>query len=268
VKAIEEGASRRPPLVLLHGFGLHSGLWGDWPRELAAHSEPQPIDLPGHGGRHWDDGIRDLAGLARAVADEVPPGAIVLGWSLGGMVALELARRRPSTLRGLVLVATTPCFVTARGWPHGIESEVVESFARDLRADYRRALREFVTLQVLGAADPRATLRALRDGIGSRPAPAAAALATGVDILRRSDLRAALPSIELETLVIAGLRDRLTPPAACRLLAAALPRARLLEIDGAGHAPFLSHAALLRDAVSQFLDGLRPSPAGAVATAG
>ncbi|HLB83251.1 MAG TPA: alpha/beta fold hydrolase, partial [Steroidobacteraceae bacterium] len=102
---------RRPALVLLHGFALHSGLWGDWPAGLASRVEPRAIDLPGHGTRPWDPRITDLAGLARAISGQIPPGAIVLGWSLGGMIALELARQRRTTIGGLVLVATTPRFV-------------------------------------------------------------------------------------------------------------------------------------------------------------
>jgi len=52
---------RRPVLVLLHGFALHSGLWGDWPAGLASRVEPRAIDLPGHGTRPWDPRITDLA---------------------------------------------------------------------------------------------------------------------------------------------------------------------------------------------------------------
>jgi pimeloyl-[acyl-carrier protein] methyl ester esterase len=245
---------RRPVLVLLHGFALHSGIWGDWPAELATVAEPHTIELPGHGTRPWDMRIRDLAGLARTIADHIPPAAIVLGWSLGGMIALELARQRPSTLRGLILVATTPRFVKAPDWPNGIEPGVLETFAEGVRRDYHRAAQDFLALQVLGTADPRATLRALRAGVRSRPAPDPRALETGLDILRRADLRGALGDIDLETLVISGQHDRLTHPAAGEFLASALPRARLLRIPGAGHAPFLSHPAAMRDELEALVD--------------
>jgi pimeloyl-[acyl-carrier protein] methyl ester esterase len=248
---------QRPALVLLHGFALHSELWGDWPAGLASRAEPRAIDLPGHGTHPWDPRITDLAGLARAISGQIPPGAIVLGWSLGGLIALELARQRPTTIGGLVLVATTPCFVSTPDWPHGIETEVLETFAQNLRRDYHRAVQDFLALQVLGAADPRATLRALRAAVRSRPAPDPRALENGLDILRRADLRETLASIEFETLVITGQHDRLTHPAAAEFLASALPRGRSLRIAGAGHAPFLSHPAALRDELIAFLDRLR-----------
>jgi pimeloyl-[acyl-carrier protein] methyl ester esterase len=248
--------TERRRLTLLHGFALHSGVWGDWLTGLAPLIEPRAIDLPGHGSKSWDPRIRDLAGLARAVSLEIPPGSLLLGWSLGGMIALELARQGELDIGGLVLMATTPRFVADADWPHGIEPHVLEAFARGVRDDYERTVQDFLALQVLGAADPRSTLRALRSGVRSRPAPDPRALEVGLDILRSADLRAALGSIGLKTLVITGERDRLVHPGAGAVLAAALPRARLRRIAGSGHAPFLSHPAAVRDALAAFLGRL------------
>ena len=244
---------QRPVLVLLHGFALHAGVWGDWLNDLANLVEPRAIDLPGHGTRAWDPRIGDLAGLARAVSQEVPVGAIVLGWSLGGMIALELARQRPTSLEGLVLIATTPRFVAGADWAHGIDSTVLEAFERGVRADYHRTVQDFLALQVLGAADSRSTLRALRAAVHSRPAPDQRALETGLDILQRTDLRDALANIASAALVITGQRDRLTPPAAAEFLSATLPYADLRHIAGAGHAPFLSHPESVRRELARFL---------------
>ena len=251
----QDGAERRR-LTLLHGFALHSGVWGDWLAGLAPFVEPRAIELPGHGGRSWDPRIADLAGLARAVSGAIPPGSLVLGWSLGGMVALELARQRMVDLGGLILIATTPRFVAEADWPHGIDPGVLEAFARGVRDDYERTVQDLLSLQVLGAADRRSTLRALRDGVRSRPAPDPRALEVCLDILRGADLRAALGGIGLETLVITGERDRLVHPGAGAVLAAALPRARLRCIAGSGHAPFLSHPAAVRDGLAAFLRDL------------
>ena len=242
-----------PDVVLLHGWALHGGMWGPWLDTLAAQARLHVVDLPGHGRSGWQPEIADLAGLASAVQPVVPAGAVVLGWSLGGMVALELARRQPSLVRALVLVATTPRFVAGDDWEPGMQGAVLEGFARGLAQDYRGTVRNFLTLQTLGDEHAAQSLRHLRQWLGAHGEPDARALATGLDILRSADLRDALARIALPSLVIAGEHDRLTPPAAGRELASRLPAARFELVARAGHAPFLSHPAEVLAEVLPFL---------------
>ena len=105
-------------------------------------------------------------------------------------------------------------------------------------------------------------------GPGPRPAPDARALDCCLDILRRTDLRDALCQITLETLVITGERDRLTHPGAGGFVARTMPRARLQQIAGAGHAPFVSHLSQVRDELGTFLAVLQGSPASPAQAAG
>jgi malonyl-CoA O-methyltransferase len=253
-----EKRGQGPDLVLLHGWALHGGMWGPWLEHLATRHRLHVVDLPGHGRSPWTDGLVRLPDLARAVSPFVPPGAAVLGWSLGGMVALELARSRPTDLGALVLVATTPCFLKRDDWAGGMEPAVLQGFAGGLRSDHRRTIANFLALQTWG--DERATevLRTLRASLATHGEPDPRALATGLDILRETDLRDALPGIPVPTLVLAGEHDRITPPAAGRELAAALPSAQYREIAKAGHAPFLSHAEEVQEEVTRFLAFLSP----------
>jgi pimeloyl-[acyl-carrier protein] methyl ester esterase len=242
-----------PDLVLLHGWALHGGMWGPWLGGLAQVARLHVLDLPGHGRSGWPAGVRDLAGLARAVFPAVPRGAAVLGWSLGGMVALELARRHPRHLRALVLVATTPKFLAAPDWEHGMQPVVLEEFTHGLAADYRRTVQNFLSLQTRGDERALETLRLLRSHLAAHGEPDPCALAAGLAVLRDTDLRDALPRIVLPSLVIAGQHDRLTPPEAGRALATALPAARLRLVARSGHAPFLSHPEEVLAEVRGFL---------------
>ena len=97
------------------------------------------------------------------------------------------------------------------------------------------------------------TLMALRDRLFARGEPDPAALRGGLEILRDADLRPTLSVTAQPALVIAGERDRLTPPEASRHMAQVLPRARLVEIPGAAHAPFLSHREAFVDALREFM---------------
>ena len=259
-----------PDLVLLHGWALHGGMWGPWLDELGRRARLHLIDLPGHGRSAWPAGASTLRDLARAVSPHVPNGAAVLGWSLGGMVALELARSRPGDLAALVLIATTPCFLARDDWPTGMNPDVLDGFAAGLAGDYRRTLTNFLALQTWGDENASQALRSLRANLDSHGEPDPQALTAGLGILRTADLRDALAAITVPTLVIAGEHDRITPVAAGRELASRLPSARFVEVPKAGHAPFLSHPETVRREVEKFLAFLAPSsaPAGKSWSAG
>jgi len=252
-----------PDVVLLHGWALHGGMWGPWIEQLGRRARLHFIDLPGHGRSPWPEGAATLRDLARAVSPHVPSGAAVLGWSLGGMVALELARARPADLAALVLIATTPCFLAREDWPAGMNPAVLDGFAAGLAGDYRRTISNFLALQTWGDEHATQALRSLRANLGAHGEPDPYALAAGLGILREADLRADLATIAIPTLVIAGEHDRITPVAAGRELASRLSSARFIEIAKAGHAPFLSHADAVLGQVEGFLSFLRPARATA-----
>jgi malonyl-CoA O-methyltransferase len=255
-----------PDLVLLHGWALHGGMWGPWVDELARRARLHLVDLPGHGRSQWPEGASTLRDLARAVSPHVPNGAAVLGWSLGGMVALELARSRPDNLAALVLIATTPCFLARDDWPAGMNPGVLDGFAAGLAGDYRRTLSNFLALQTWGDENASQALRSLRANLDSHGEPDPLALSAGLGILRTADLRDALASIAVPSLVIAGEHDRITPVVAGRELASRLPSARFFEVPKAGHAPFLSHPEIVRREVESFLSFLAPSSARSATT--
>jgi pimeloyl-[acyl-carrier protein] methyl ester esterase len=248
-----------PPLVLLHGFAMHGGLFAPVLPDLARRHRVHVVDLPGHGhsappspeGPLTLDGI--VAALDAALADEPAP-LDVLGWSLGGAVAMRWAALDPGRIARLALVATTPSFVARDGWPYAMRDETLRKFGDELRAAYRLTLERFLTLQTQGSDGGRATLAALRHQLFARGAPTAAVLDQSLSLVRGIDLRASAPTIGTPALVVAGDRDTLAPSEAGAWLAKALPNARFAEIAGAAHTPFLSHRDAFLAAVAPFLD--------------
>jgi pimeloyl-[acyl-carrier protein] methyl ester esterase len=252
MKLHAEVVGRGPPLVLLHGWGLHSGIWSTLVPRLALRFRVTSIDLPGHGHSVAPPASFGLDDVVEAVANTAPREAAWVGWSLGGQVALAAAVAGAAAGR-LVLAATTPRFVAAADWPCAMAPAVLAGFAASLAEDHRRTVRNFLTLQLRGDRRAAALLAELREIIAQRPEPAAAALASGLDMLAATDLRDAARRVRQPVLVIAGERDRLTPAEAGRRLAAALPDGRFISIAGAGHAPFLSSPEAFLAAVDGFL---------------
>jgi pimeloyl-[acyl-carrier protein] methyl ester esterase len=243
------------PLVMLHGWGMHGGIWDDCVPDLARSWRVIRPDLPGHGRSCGISGSSDLDTLAESVASHCPREMVLVGWSLGGLVALSITRHLPQRVRRLVLVASTPRFVAGAAWPWGIAPSVLESFGRGLSTDYRRTVRDFLTLQVRGDERAVELLRDLKARVFAHGDPDPRALRQGLDLLAASDLVGCLGKINRPTLVISGERDRITPPEAGMRMAEAIPGSRFLSIGGASHAPFLSHRNEFLKALAAFLQG-------------
>ena len=235
-----KSGGRGPELVLLHGWGLHGGVWAPVREALEERFHVNAFDLPGHGFSAFTP-LRDFDATVDEVAAQVPEGAIVCGWSLGGMIAQALARRHPVRARALALVSTTPSFVEQPGWPHAMKVGTLAGFALGLRTDLEATLKTFVMLNAAGGAQMRAAMRALAGELLARGAPDPSALEVGLEMLRTTDLRPDASAIAQPAIVIHGCRDALVPIAAGRWLASHLPRARMVEIEEAAHLPFLSH---------------------------
>lgn len=252
-----ETCGKGPPCVLLHGWGMHGGVWRETARELATQHQVISVDLPGHGHSEPLPEQDSLPALAGAIAGVIPPHSRVVGWSLGGMVAMRLAIDHPDRVAQLLLVASTPRFVTGPDWTHALTPEVLEDFARRLRADTTATVRQFLALQVMGGEQEPRTLARLRAVISAAPPPRPAALEGGLSILRSASLLPLLDRILQPVTLIHGQRDTLIPWAAAEALRERLPRARLHLMPRAAHAPFLSHPGEFLALMLEALDGPR-----------
>jgi pimeloyl-[acyl-carrier protein] methyl ester esterase len=240
------------PLVLLHGWGMQGGMWGTAAAQLEAHFQIHYVDLPGHGASGAIQPFT-LDALVELLAQHFSAPVNVCGWSLGGMIAQQWVASRPAQVMRLVLVGSTPCFRMRDDWQYGMATEMLEQFATDLMQNHASTLRRFLALQVRGSDGEKALLSQLRAQLLTRGEPDLQVLQGGLEILRDADLRAVLPEIAQPTLIVAGERDKLTPPAASRYMAAQMPTAELVEVAGAAHAPFLSHPEMFVEHVKRFL---------------
>lgn len=242
-----------PDLVLLHGWGMHAGIWADLARELAPFFRVHAVDLPGYGGSAMCDPYT-LDQVAALLARQMPQRCLVCGWSLGGQVALAWAATAPQQVARLALIATTPCFTQRSDWPHAVEAEVLRAFAEGLRTDYAATLKRFLSLQALGDAQARQVVQRLKEGWSASDKPDPRALEQGLEILLHADLRERLAAVTQPALVMHGDRDTLTPPAAGEYLSRSLPDARLIRLRGAAHAPFVSDAQGTGALLKRFFD--------------
>jgi malonyl-CoA O-methyltransferase len=212
-------------LVLLHGWSLNLRVWDSVVRELMRGCRVIAIDLPGHGKSDWDASASSPAAQAWRVHETLAPLTeryALVGWSLGGQFALDLAAAMPAGIERLVLVSTTPRFLAGPGWPFGTAPALLTRLAARVRRGDGQAVDEFLALQVRGNAPRTAArvLKSLRSALARHGAARPEALAHGLERLRDADLRPALPMVRVPALVVAGTRDRIVRPGASRALAA------------------------------------------------
>ena len=235
-------------VVLLHGWGSGSGIWDGLAPRLAPRFRVHALPLPGYDAVSAH-AAPSLQGAVEYVAHAAPRRCGVIGWSLGGEVALAWARRMPRQVQRLALIATTPCFAGRPGWRCATAPAVLDEFGRALAADRDGTLARFVAVQARGDARAQQVAGVLRQLY--RNCPSDEVLAAGLAVLSGTDLRRELARVMQPALVLHGARDCIVPPVAGRRLAQALPNARFALLRSCAHAPFLSRpsqvATLLRE---------------------
>ncbi len=242
-----------PPLLFLHGWGMSRSFFRPLAHAVAAQHSSWLLALPGYGQSapllngeqidvYTDHIVRQLA-LTSPVD--------WCGWSIGSLVALNIAYRYPQCVRRLVLFTATPCFQSRAHWMYGIGQDVLNQFAGDLAGDYAQTLSRFLTLQYKNVPRSRDQLREVKGLLAAEPKPTATVLQQGLQLLQTTDLLAGLPYITCPTLIINGDRDSLIPTPAARHLAEHMPNTRAVLVHGAGHLPFMTHT---RQCVQQLQD--------------
>ncbi len=231
-------------LVLLHGWGLTPAVW---------HALQAALPTQHCIALHCRPPAGSLADWADAISVEIPPGSVVLGWSLGAMLAMSLAARHPQRVAKLILIAATPRFVQSADWPHALDAATVSAFRQSFTAQPARTLSRFIALQAFGDEARSQVAAQLTAALADAQAEHAA-LAHGLRLLEESDLRSSLPSPSLPCLLIHGQADALMPPAAAEWLAQRWPLSQQLILPAVGHAPHLSCPARLAQVIESFLN--------------
>lgn len=242
-------------LVLLHGWGLNAEVWQEIVPRLSPHFRLHLVDLPGYGRSQGAEQL-SLAEMAQRLVPHLPPRAWLMGWSLGGLVATELARSVPQQIAGLISVASSPCFTAQQDWP-GIQPATLENFQLQLSDNFQRTVERFLALQTLGTDSARSDARRLKEVVLAQPVPPVAVLDNGLEILRTTDLREVLPQLALPFLRIYGALDGLVPRKIAPLLDARLPGSPSAIVEKAAHAPFISHPDIFCQHVLDFVRTIR-----------
>jgi len=242
--------------VFVHGWAMNSAVWESCIAGLPDWIDPIRVDLPGHGtmASVQAEGLEDYV---RSIVLVVQRPVIWVGWSLGGLVVLQLARLYPERVAGLFMVACNPCFVKKQGWELAVDAEIFEQFSNSLQKDAAATVRKFLALQVRGTESALQTVRSLQQSLQLRGVPSTRALKTGLDVLAFTDLLGEVPWLKFPVTWLLGGRDTLVPFAIADELKKLQPDINIIIEAEAGHAPFISHPQAFTQALLRFAAGLR-----------
>ena len=238
-----------PPLLLINGLGF--GRWG-WFKQIPAFTRHfRTITFDVRGERGLSNGVADLTGEAVALLDHLGVGRThVLGTSLGGFVAQELALVRPDLVDRLVLVCTSYGGRGPEAMSPGALADMMGVGTFSAEAAARKAL-EAATGEAYRAEKPEEVEQIVRWRLAD--SPSVVSYYEQAKAGARFDLPGDVGHITSPTLVIHGAEDRYVPPANARALAEAIPGAKLQMLEDAGHLVFVERFADVNREVVRFL---------------
>jgi pimeloyl-[acyl-carrier protein] methyl ester esterase len=245
------------PIVFIHGWCMSSAVWRLQREGLSDSFRVITIDLPGHGnspspagGFHINGCAIDITGLFDFLQLHH---AVLAGWSLGSLIALESCVQLRERLAGLVLIAGTPRFTQGEGFPYGLPRIEVDGMISKVQHSLRRALEGFsARMFASGELDDPSLAAMIRELLSSVPQPTTDVAIQALDALAESDLRDRFALIDLPTLIMNGDCDVICLPQASTFLAQQILSARQIQFTGCGHAPFLTQSTRFNACLEEF----------------
>ncbi|MBB1299364.1 MULTISPECIES: pimeloyl-ACP methyl ester esterase BioH [Pseudoalteromonas] len=241
-------------LVLLHGWGMNQGVWQLVQPELEFlySGNVRSHDLPGFGNSDVCPSPYTLHDAAEILSKQLKPKSILMGWSLGGLFALYIAKHWPEKVSKVILIASTPFFAEADNWP-GIKANVLAQFKEQLVNHREKTIERFLAIQAMGSESARDDIKQLKQLLNQYSAPQSDALSAGLDILQNDDLRDLFTHCPVPIRGVFGRLDALVPYKAISKMSALNTEFEYEVLDKASHAPFISHKSEFLSVVKSML---------------
>jgi pimeloyl-ACP methyl ester carboxylesterase len=236
------GESQQPPLLLVHGAGGHHLHWPPQLRRLSA-TDVYALDLPGH-GQSAGPGRTTIGAYAQVIdafADALAlPPFVLAGHSMGGAIALAVALGAGERLAGLILVGT------------GARLRVNAAILAGLQTNFDATTAQLIDWMYTPAFPPKQREQALAQLRANDPQTLHADFAA----CDAFDLRSAVSTITLPTLITCGTADLMTPVKLSETLHHSIAGSQLHLIEGAGHMAMIEQPAVVTGVIGAFVTQL------------
>ena len=236
-------------LVLIHGWGCDSRTWQPVLEPLRSIASVTVIDLPGFGSAAALPEF-SLDAVLDALAAQLPEKSVVVGWSLGGMLAVQLAARFPERIDAVITLAANAKFVASIDYPTAMPRAINRQFNQSFEQDPQTTLKLFGGLLAQGDANERVLLKQLRRMEAGVISPA---WLQALQLLSVLDNREILAQLRQPCLHLFAEKDALVPIAAAAAIKDINPQQDIVVLDNTAHAIHWSQPQQLVDCIGKFL---------------
>lgn len=236
-------------LVMLHGFGCDSRVFSSIAGHLSKDLDVMMVDIPGHGQTKGEFGDFSFCAhtILHALDSYIGEPYSLIGWSMGGQIALEMFKQKSfhkckdehcahNPITSLILISTTPRFVEGDDFPVGMNKAVFSKFKKGIKDDTQKTMDGFYDLIFSKSEYASKYVQDLKPLL-----PSPQTLIDCMESFERFDYRKLLPSITVPTLLITGDCDKIVDPKCSMYMSQEIKNSTLRVYNGAGHAPFLTN---------------------------
>ena len=240
------------PIVLIHGWGMSGKIWEEFSKVMKYKNKLYIIDLPGMGKSEIIKPYK-IDNLIDKIHELIPEKVTIIGWSLGGQIAMKYYLKYPKAVNYLVCISSTPCFIKKNGWEFGVSRSFFSKFKNDLLNNWQRTLRKFFLLQTQKDEDIENTLKKLENDFMDEQPPTKEGLEKSLEILEKVDIRKDIKNINIPTLIISGKQDTISDYKASIWMQSKIKKSQIFVFDSAGHIPFINYQRKCFQLIKKFI---------------
>lgn len=230
--------------VLINGWSGNAAMWQSFQALFSDDDQIEIIDL---------DQALSADGWMEEIDQHVQDNDVLMGWSLGGELAIRYAAKTSKALRALCLLQTNPCFVQQEDWTSAMPAALFAEFDHLVNSDDMNAvLKQFSFMMVQGSDQLRSDRKALKRDYESQEISNSEVLIQGMKLLRNLDVRSELAQLQLPVLSVLGAEDQLVPVGLAESLASSVDS--VVVIDGMAHLPCYTWREKVFTAMMEFIN--------------
>lgn len=220
--------------LLLHGWGVKNSVWDHLAEQLNTYGLVTTPCLYALAEKTKDYKIESMAKLlSEALNDD----CVVVAWSMGGLIATQLAGLSDK-IKGIVYIASTPCFVNKYGWANTIDEKTIKALQSELLCKPAATLEYFAGLIAHGDESAKKTTRVVLENLAEEKN--SEVLSCWLTELQKHDHRKNFAALKIPTQIILGEHDALLDSQIEKQITQLKPSTKSVVIKKCGHAPFIS----------------------------